>query len=66
MNDLRNTIKEHRTAANLTQAELAKLAGVSRKTINTIENGVFCPSTVLSLRIARILDKKVEDLFQLL
>lgn len=65
MSELKNTIKEHRTAANLTQAELAKLAGVSRKTINTIENGVFCPSTVLALRISQVLDKKVEDLFEL-
>lgn len=65
MSDLKNTIKEHRTAANLTQAELAKLAGVSRKTINTIENGVFFPSTVLALRISQVLGKKVEDLFQL-
>jgi putative transcriptional regulator len=38
---------------------------VSRKTINTVENGVFIPSTVLALRLARALDTTVEKLFQL-
>lgn len=55
----------HRKAAGLTQAELATAAGVSRKTINTIENRVFAPSTVLALRLARVLGCSVHDLFAL-
>jgi putative transcriptional regulator len=54
-----------RTAAGLTQAELAERAGVSRKTINTVENGVFVPSTLLALALARALDTTVEGLFYL-
>lgn len=56
-------LKEVRTAAGLTQAELAERAGVSRKTINTVENGVFVPSTTLALLLARTLGVTVEDLF---
>ncbi|MCB1405513.1 MAG: helix-turn-helix transcriptional regulator [Rhodobacteraceae bacterium] len=55
----------HRKAAGLTQAELASAAGVSRKTINTIENRVFVPSTVLALTLARVLGCSVHDLFTL-
>lgn len=62
---LGNTLKEARTAAGLTQAELAEKVGVSRKTINTVENGVFIPSTLLALKLAQALRKKVEDLFYL-
>ena len=60
---LGNRLKDARTAAGLTQAELAALIGVSRKTVNTIENGVFIPSTVLALRLARALETTVEALF---
>ena len=63
MNALRNNIKELRRRKGLTQADLASKACVTRKTINTIENGVFVPSTVLSLKIARILQSKFEDVF---
>jgi putative transcriptional regulator len=62
---LRNRLLEHRARRDLTQAELATMAGVSRKTINTVENGVFIPSTVLALRLARALETSVEALFQL-
>ena len=62
---LRNTLKEHRARAGLTQADLADLVRVSRKTINTVENGVFVPSTVLALRLARALGVPVEALFTL-
>lgn len=58
-------LKEHRRRAGLTQAELADLVSVSRKTINTIENGVFVPSTVLALKLARALGMEVEALFAL-
>ena len=62
---LLNTLKAARTAAGLTQADLADRVGVTRKTINTVENGVFVPSTVLSLKLARALGTSVEALFQL-
>ncbi|WP_298163644.1 helix-turn-helix domain-containing protein [Brevundimonas sp.] len=60
---LASRLKEVRTAAGLTQAELAERAGVSRKTVNTVENGVFIPSTLLALELARALDTTVEGLF---
>lgn len=49
----------------MTQSELADVIEVSRKTINTIENGVFVPSTVLALKLANALEVKVEELFWL-
>lgn len=58
-------LKDARTKAALTQAELAELVGVSRKTINTVENGVFVPSTLLALKLAAALRTKVEALFYL-
>lgn len=58
-------LKDVRTKAALTQAELAELVGVSRKTINTVENGVFVPSTLLALKLAAALRTKVEALFYL-
>ena len=60
---LGSRLKEFRTAAALTQQSLADKAGVSRKTINTVENGVFIPSTVLALELARALNTTVEALF---
>lgn len=60
---LGNRLKAARTERGLTQAELALRAGVSRKTINTIENAVFVPSTLLALTLARELGLKVEELF---
>ena len=60
---LGSRLKELRNAAGLTQQGLADKAGVSRKTINTVENGVFVPSTVLALELARALETTVEALF---
>lgn len=60
-----NRLREERAAGDLTQAALAELVGVSRKTINTVENGVFIPSTLLALKIARALGKPVEKIFSL-
>ena len=60
---LSNNIKKYRKKVGLTQAELAELVQVSRKTINTVENGVFIPSTMLALSIAKILNLAVEDIF---
>lgn len=62
---LRNRIKERRTELGLTQAELADQCLVTRKTINTVENGVFVPSTLLALRISAALSEPVERLFWL-
>ena len=60
---LRNTLRAQRARRNLTQQDLAALAGVTRKTINTIENGRFVPSTTLALTQARVFRVRVEDLF---
>ena len=60
---LGNRLLALRGERGLTQAALAELVGVSRKTINTVENGVFVPSTLLALRIARALDRPVEEVF---
>jgi putative transcriptional regulator len=62
---LKNRLREERARLNLTQADLATMASVSRKTINTVENGVFIPSTDLALRLARALGTTVESIFQL-
>ena len=63
--NLLNNLEELRKSAGLTQKELSESAEVSRKSINAIENGVYVPSTVLSLKIAKTLGCKVEDLFKL-
>ncbi|MDC0378636.1 MAG: helix-turn-helix transcriptional regulator [Flavobacteriaceae bacterium] len=62
---LLNKLEELRKSAGLTQQELSISAEVSRKSINAIENGVYVPSTVLALKIAKTLNCKVEDLFKL-
>lgn len=62
---LGSRLKAVRTAAGLTQAELAERAGVSRKTVNTVENGIFIPSTLLALGLAKALGTTVEALFYL-
>ena len=62
---LLNNLEKLRKLAGLTQQELSESAGVSRVSINGIENGVYVPSTVLALKIAKTLKCKVEDVFQL-
>jgi len=62
---LTNTLKVQRTIKNLTQEQLAELVGVTRKTINTVENGVYIPSTYLALKLSKVLEVSVEKLFQL-
>ncbi|GAA0307525.1 helix-turn-helix transcriptional regulator [Sphingomonas oligophenolica] len=61
---LLNSLKDERARLELTQAELADRVGVSRKTINTVENGVFVPSTILALKLAAALGRSVEQLFR--
>ncbi len=65
MSGLANRMREYRARAGLTQAALADRVEVSRKTINTVENGVFVPSTILALKLAAALETTVEELFQL-
>ena len=62
---LKNNLEEFRRAAGLTQQDLSQKAEVSRKSINAIENGIYVPSTILALKIAKTLKCKVEDLFKL-
>ena len=62
---LTNSLREARTARGWTQADLAERVGVTRKTINTVENGVFVPSTLLALKLAQALHTTVEGLFSL-
>jgi len=62
---LLNNLEKLRRSAGLTQQELSESADVSRKSINAIENGVYVPSTVLALKIAKTLGCRVEDLFKL-
>ena len=64
-NKLHNNLEALRKSVGLTQQELSDTADVSRKSINAVENGVYIPSTLLALKIARTLDCSVEDLFQL-
>ena len=66
MNDrliLKNRIKEARTEKNLSQAALAKMVGVSRNTISSIETGQFNPTAKLALILCIALDKRFEEVF---
>ncbi|MDE7164984.1 MAG: helix-turn-helix transcriptional regulator [Clostridiales bacterium] len=60
---LKNMIKEVRQERGLSQEELAKLVGVSRNTISSIETGQFSPTAKLALILCIALDKKFEELF---
>ena len=62
---LRNRLKAFRSERGMTQADLAAKIGVTRKTINTVENQVFVPSTVLALKLADVFNVTVNDLFYL-
>ncbi len=62
---LKNNLEELRRSAGLTQQELSESAEVSRKSINAIENGIYIPSTLLALKIAKTLKCNVEDIFQI-
>ncbi|MFF2755142.1 helix-turn-helix transcriptional regulator [Psychrobacillus sp. NPDC058041] len=62
---LKNRVKELRARFSYTQGELGKKAGVTRQTIGFIEKGEFSPSITLSLKLAHILECKVDELFWL-
>lgn len=61
---LHNKLKMHRAMRGLTQAELATRAGITRRSINAIEMSRMVPSVLLALKIAAVLDTRVEDLFE--
>ena len=65
LKNLLNNLAERRMAKGLTQQALSDSAEVSRKSINAIENGIYVPSTVLALKIAKMLGCSVEDIFKL-
>jgi putative transcriptional regulator len=60
---LTTTMKVQRARLDLTQAELAERAGVTRKSVNAIEAGHMVPSTILALKLAKVLGVTVEELF---
>lgn len=62
---MKNSIKVERAKKNITQADLAKLAKVSRQTINAMELGKYVPSTVLALRLSSIFEAEVTTIFTL-
>lgn len=60
---LYNHLKEFRAKINVNQQEMGKLVGVSRQTISQIERGDYSPSVTLAIKIAKVFDVKVEDIF---
>ena len=60
-----NHVKSYRVELGITQQELGDLLKVSRQTIFSIETGKYVPSTILSLKISKIFNKSVEDVFVL-
>jgi putative transcriptional regulator len=60
---LKNRLKVARAEKDLSQDELARMVGVTRQTIGSVETGQYCPSTKLALTLALKLGKKVEDIF---
>ena len=62
---LHNSLKVQRALRNLTQADLAAMAGVTRKSVNAIETGRMVPSVMLALKLADVLGVRVESLFSL-
>ncbi|MDR5659209.1 helix-turn-helix transcriptional regulator [Serpentinicella sp. ANB-PHB4] len=59
-----NNLKVHRARLGINQGELGRLAGVSRQTISLIERGDYSPSVTLALKLAKICEVKVEEIFQ--
>jgi putative transcriptional regulator len=60
-----NKIKVERAVNNLTQEQLAEKVSVTRQTINAIELKKFVPSTVLAIKICKVFNKTIEDVFSL-
>jgi putative transcriptional regulator len=62
---MKNNIRVERARQRMTQQELAERTGVSRQTINAIEQGKFNPSTALALKMSRVFGIPVNDIFEL-
>lgn len=62
---LNNRLKEHRARLGVNQQDFGKMTGVSRQTISLIERGDYSPSVTLALKIAKVLNVSVEDVFYL-
>jgi putative transcriptional regulator len=62
---MKNRLKVQRAIHELTQADLAEKIGVTRQSINAIEKGKYVPSTVLALKIAKLFNEPVENIFTL-
>ena len=62
---MKNNLKVQRAIKDLTQEDLAKLLGVSRQTINSIEKNRYVPSTVLALKLSKVFEISVNDIFEL-
>ena len=60
---LLNRLKEYKSRLGVNQTEMGKLAGVSRQTISQIERGDYSPSVTLALKLAKICEVNVEDIF---
>jgi putative transcriptional regulator len=60
---MKNTIRVERAILNITQADLAEKVKVSRQTINAIESNKYVPSTILALKISKVFQKNLEDIF---
>ena len=60
---MRNKVKEERMKQEIAQTEFADQLSVSRQTIHAIETGKYVPTTTLALKIAKLLNKKVEEIF---
>ena len=61
---LKNNLKDHRAKLGVNQQEMGKLAGVSRQTISQIERGDYSPSVTLALKLAKLCNVTVEDIFE--
>lgn len=61
---LKNKLKDYRAVLGVNQQEMGKLAGVSRQTISQIERGDYSPSVTLALKLAKLCNVTVEDIFE--
>jgi len=64
MGTMRSRLREFRTRYRMTQEDLARRVGVTRRTIIAIENGKYLPSLRLAFKLAKVFNVKIEDLFE--
>lgn len=64
--ELKNKLKEYRARLGINQQELGSLVNASRQTISLIERGDYSPSIILALKIARVFNVPVEEVFELI